>query len=430
MVIGLALFSWDQKEGSVLDAKYPEEFNLTSELINQIYMTHSYDRDFTKEELIETNYNEQIILSYCDKRKVSDKGYEILVLITQEKERYRSYKLKAQITEFANELFKFEGVERNNYFLKNLDVFFITSNQKKILILGRAGTGKSTLKKIIFEGANPKDLLYNPLEPTRGITPSIHTWLDLNLGVFDSSGQELANLLTDEEELSMAFDNSNIIIYVIDFPRWSSCSAEIMEELFKIREIAERKTEKSSLIVFFHKVDLISQELREAQTNEIELKIHERVNVPIYFTSIYPNLIYNTYFAFYEMLSNFSEENFALKMILDESLEEKPKIMCFLTNRNNSIIAQTMSKDFDTHLINYSHKLIAQLNLTFEDMAINDNIEHLILTSSKDLNIVMVSLLFLNSKLKNLIIISETVPSNKLILLIRDIKNQLKQFYK
>ncbi|MFX1238835.1 MAG: ADP-ribosylation factor-like protein, partial [Promethearchaeota archaeon] len=371
-----------------------------------------------------------IILSYCDKRKVSDKGYEILVLITQEKERYRSYKLKAQITEFANELFKFEGVERNNYFLKNLDVFFITSNQKKILILGRAGTGKSTLKKIIFEGANPKDLLYNPLEPTRGITPSIHTWLDLNLGVFDSSGQELANLLTDEEELSMAFDNSNIIIYVIDFPRWSSCSAEIMEELFKIREIAERKTEKSSLIVFFHKVDLISQELREAQTNEIELKIHERVNVPIYFTSIYPNLIYNTYFAFYEMLSNFSEENFALKMILDESLEEKPKIMCFLTNRNNSIIAQTMSKDFDTHLINYSHKLIAQLNLTFEDMAINDNIEHLILTSSKDLNIVMVSLLFLNSKLKNLIIISETVPSNKLILLIRDIKNQLKQFYK
>ncbi len=426
----MVLFSWDQKEGSILDAKYPEEFNLTSELINQIYMTHSYDRNFNKEELIETNYNEQIILSYCDKRRVSESGYEIIVLITHEKERYRTYKLKAQLSDLGKELFKFQGKERNDFFLSNIKVFFEKTTQKKILILGRAGTGKSTLKKIVFEGANPKDLLYNPLEPTRGITPSIHSWLDLNLGVFDSSGQELGSLLTDEEEHSIAFDNANIIIYVIDYPRWVSHSAEILKEIKIIQDIANRKSEGSKLIVFFHKIDLINQELRETQANDIEIKIHQIVNIPIYFTSIYPNLIYNTYFAFYEILSSFSEENFALKIILDEALEEKSEIMCFLTNRNNTIIAQSMSKDFNTKLINYSHKLIAQLNLTFEDMAINDNIEHLILSSSKDLNIIMVSLLSLNCKLKNLLLISEKIPSNKLILFVRDIKNDLKRFYK
>lgn len=430
MVIGMALFSWDQKEGSILDAKYPESFNLTSELINQIYMTHSYDRNFNKEELIETNYNEQIILSYCDKRNVSTRGYEIIVLITHEKERYRTYKLKAQLSELGKELFKLHGNERNDFFLKNIKFFFERTTQKKILILGRAGTGKSTLKKIVFEGANPKDLLYNPLEPTRGISPSIHSWLDLNLGVFDSSGQELASLLIDEDELSMAFDNTNIVIYVVDYSRWASSSEEITDEIKEIQDIAKRKTSEAKLIVFFHKIDLINQELRETQTNQIEMKIHKSVNIPIYFTSIYPNLIYNTYFAFYEILSSFSEENFALKMILDNALEEKKQIMCFLTNRNNTIIAQSMSKDFNTKLINYSHKLIGQLNLTFEDMAINDNIEHLILSSSRDLNIVMVSLLSLNSKLKNLLLISEKVPSNKLILLVGIIKNDLKRFYK
>ena len=74
MVIGLALFSWDQKIGSVLDIKYPETLELSESLINKIYMTHSYSQDFEKEELIETLYEDQIIFSYCDKSRVPSVG--------------------------------------------------------------------------------------------------------------------------------------------------------------------------------------------------------------------------------------------------------------------------------------------------------------------------------------------------------------------
>jgi len=313
--------------------------------------------------------------------------------------------------------------------LEKIETFFEKSSQKKILLLGRAGTGKTTIKKIIFEGLNPKELLYNPLEPTRGISPSIYSWLDLNLGVFDTSGQELNYLLNDEQELSVAFDNTSIIIYLMDYPRWVSTSNEILDEIAKISDIASTKSANSEMYLFFHKTDLINKETRNKNMDEIEIEIHKKVNLPIYFTSILPDLIYLTYNAFYEMLSTFSEENFALKILLDNSIEAKSDLMCYITNRNNSIIAQTMSEDFDTNLINYCHKLIGQLNLTFEDMVINDNIDHLILSSKKELTIVMVSLLFLENKLKNLLLISSSIPSNKLIVLIGDIKKQLKDFY-
>ena len=429
LVIGLALFSWDNKEGSILEAKYPNNLDITNNLRNQIYQTHSYDQNFEKEELIEINYNEQIILSYCDKTKVSKAGYEILILLAEEKEKYRTFKLKAQLTELAHEIFNLSKENRRDYFLENVKVFFEKSTQKKILLLGRAGTGKTTIKKIIFEGVNPKELLFNPLEPTRGIAPSIYSWLDLNLGVFDSSGQELNFLLNDDEESSIAFDNTSIIIYVIDYPRWVSTSDEILNEIKKISDITNKKSKDAQLYLFFHKTDLINKDTRENNMDEIEIQIHKKINLPIYFTSILPDLIYLTYNAFYEMLSNFSEENFALKILLDGAIEHESKLMCFVTNRNNSIIAQTMSEDFDTTIINYSHKLIGQLNLTFEDMATNDNIDYLLLSSAKELNIVMVSLLFLENKLKNLLLISDSIPLNKLIVLIGDIKKELKNFY-
>ena len=56
---------------------------------------------------------------------------------------------------------------------------------KKILLLGRASVGKSTLKEMILEGKNPDDLLIQSRAPTRGIETSIYSWLDLELSVFE-----------------------------------------------------------------------------------------------------------------------------------------------------------------------------------------------------------------------------------------------------
>ena len=117
MVYGCVLFSWDQKMGSVLEVKYPENIDLKTDLINKIYMTFAYSEDFNKEELIETSYNDNTIISYCDKTRVAKVGYEIISIILDEKEKVNLFNLKKQLIEFGKDVFKIGKNKRNKYFL-------------------------------------------------------------------------------------------------------------------------------------------------------------------------------------------------------------------------------------------------------------------------------------------------------------------------
>ena len=263
MIRGCVLFSWDQKMGSVVETKYPENLDLKTDLINKIYMTFAYSQDFEKQELIDTSYNDKTIISYCDKTRVAAVGYEIVSIILEEKEKVNIFKLKNQLLEFGKNLFKIEKSERNHYFLENIGVFFGKTTTKKILLLGNAGTGKTSIKKIIFEGMDPKDLLYNPLEPTRGMTPNVYSWLDLKLGLFDSSGQELDFLLDNEDdsEHKLAFENTDFIVYIFDYPSWISQSREITEQIQKILKIVKKNSLTSKVIIFLHKIDLTGKEV-------------------------------------------------------------------------------------------------------------------------------------------------------------------------
>jgi len=431
MVVGIALFSWDQKIGSVIDVKYPENLDLTADLINKIYMTFAYSEDFEKEELIETSYKERIILSYCDKTRVAKVGYEIITLILEEKENVNIFKIKKQLLEFGKNTFKKEKSERNQFFLDNAGIFFETSSAKKILLLGRAGTGKTSIKKIIFEGVDPKDLLFNPLEPTRGITPSVYSWLDLKLGLFDSSGQELSFLLENEEDREhiLAFENTDYIVYLFDYPSWISQSQDLVTEIQKIQKILKKNSYSTKLLLFFHKIDLIGKDIDNKIMDEISANIKKLFDLPLYFTSIHPDLIYSLYNAFYEILSISSYENTKLKEILESEIKYYQKTMFFITNTHNSIVVQVMSKDFNTIIINHTHKLVAQLNQTFEDMTKSGNIDHLILSSYDNLNIIMNNTNLPKFSLKYLICISETATANKLIWLVGQIRNKLKDLY-
>jgi hypothetical protein len=430
MVNGLAFFSWDTRLGATLELEYPSDLKLTEDLINKIYMTHSYEEDFKKDELIEVSYKDQLILSYCDKSRVAQFGYEIVIAILAEKEKLDLYKLKIKFIKFAKELLSKPRGERKEFFRKEISIFLNQESSRKILIIGRAGTGKTTIKKIIFEGYNPKKLLSDPLEPTRGIVPSVFSWLDLKLGLFDSSGQELSDLLEGrfENDQILAFKNTDIIIYLLDYPTWISNSNLIFEDIKKVLTIIDDNKYNARLYVFFHKIDLIESISQQKFQEEVTEIIQKNFEIPIFFTSIYPNLIYNLYNAIYILLSNFSKETINIKRILDTFISDLYKTMFFITNTNDSIIVQSMSEDFNTIIINHSHKLITQLNKTFETMAENDKIQHLILSSS-NFNIIMNNLNYQKFGLKNLICLSESLSANKLIWTIGQIRLELKNAY-
>jgi len=431
MVKGLAIFSWDQKIGSVLEIKYPETLKISSDLINKIYMTHAYSEKFDVEEFIEINYNENKILSYCDKSRVAKFGYEVLILILDQTDKINLHKLKNKFITFGETLFQKSKEQRKKYFLKNVRSIYKEPSARKILLLGRAATGKTSIKKIIFEGKNPKDLLFNPIEPTRGITPSVHSWLDLKLGIFDTSGQELSYLLSENnvEEQTIAFENVDVIIYLFDYTMWVDRKELIFKDLEKINLIIKDKLESTQLTLFLHKIDLIEKSSRKETLKEIESIVKEKLKLSIYFTSIYPKLIYNLYNAFYEILSDFTKDTKYIKEMLDKLIDEFRNIMCYITNNNNAIIVQTMDREFNTILINHTHKIIGQINQSIENMLENENIDHLIISSAKSLNIIMNHLNLSNFSLNNLVIISETLSANKLIFLAGKIRGELNKFY-
>ncbi len=425
MPLGLALFSWDNKVGCVLDFKYPNTLHLSNDLINKIYMSNSLKKKkFAEEELNEIHYEDQILLSYCNKSRVGEFGYEMLILMIHEKEQINLYKLTLALISFAQSSFKLLKEDRITYISENIGILFKKTTERKILLLGRAGVGKTTIKEIIFKGHNPRDLLINPLSPTRGIKPSIYSWLDLSLGLFDSSGQELNSILTDDKTQFIAFENTDSLIYIFDFTSWVSKSKEIISEIQDIIDIIRIRSYDTKLILFLHKIDQLDQSNRESVVNELKNEIQNQFNLPIYFTSIYPELIYSIYNAFYEILSGFSEETFKLKNILDNFLKKYSKIMCFITDNNNSIIVQSMSKDFNTILINHSHKLIAQINQSFENMT-ESKINHLIISSSNGLDIIMENFNYPRYSIKDLICISENLSSDKLIWLADEISTKL-----
>ena len=72
---------------------------------------------------------------------------------------------------------------------------------KKIIFVGPSGAGKTTLRKLFFEGENSTKLLEYALEPTYGEESLILRLPGIkeDIGIFDLAGQENERWLSTAE---------------------------------------------------------------------------------------------------------------------------------------------------------------------------------------------------------------------------------------
>ena len=183
---------------------------------------------------------------------------------------------------------------------------------KKVVILGPAGTGKTTLKKIFFDMVSPLELLEKSLEPTKGVDTNMYSFFNLDFAMFDLAGQENDNWFDKEKEI---FNNSNVIMCVLDINSYLKEILNFLKALITLYN--EIKINDSEIIVLLHKIDLIDGLYLQHKTKAINefLKKQNKKNFKIttHTTSIARQFFFKTYKIIANIILNISDQKTLLK---------------------------------------------------------------------------------------------------------------------
>ncbi len=300
----------------------------------------------------------------------------------------------------------------------------------KISMIGPPAVGKTTIKKVMFDGEDPNELIIFPLEATIGIKYSVHDFMDLKISLLDSPGQSLPTLLEDEQKQLLTFGDTSAIIYIFDYPTWIKNSQDILDDVKKLYEINKKLGFEAKIILFLHKIDLLITKKIGSMLALIRRQIIKQLNLPeelpIYFTSLHPNLIYTTYNAISDTISNFSEDTSKLKKIVKNSISGLSKTSCFVSNQDDNLIIQEMSNDFDTSILFYLYEKLYHLSKSTEFTTTKTSI---ISPGAKILNMVIEDINKYHTNFKYIILLSETIEQDDMIKILDKLKKELNRYY-
>ncbi len=300
----------------------------------------------------------------------------------------------------------------------------------KIVFVGKPEMGKTTIKKVVFEGVDPNKLALFPLEATVGLSRSVYEFMDSKISLLDTPGQSLPVLLKDEERQINYFENTSVITYIFDFPSWIENSQSVIDDIVSIYNIKKKLKINAKIILFFHKVDLLIDKKIGTRLDIIKRHVNKQLNLPeelpLYFTSLHPNLIYTIYNALSDIFSNFSEDSSNLKQIITKLIKGLSKTICFVSNQEDYLIIQVPTKDFDTSTLYHLYERIALSTKLSEETVSKSKY---VTAGSKILVMEFENIENYHKNFKNIFVFSETLETEGLVKLLNDIKEELNQYY-
>jgi Ras-related GTP-binding protein A/B len=168
-------------------------------------------------------------------------------------------------------------------------------SKKKVLLMGKSGAGKTSMRSIIFANYMARDTMR--LSPTLDVEHThVRFIAGLVLSLWDCAGQFRFYENYFDSQRDTIFRNAEVLIYVFDV---DSVDPENDISLFDgVLDAMEQNSPDASIFILLHKMDLISVEDRQRAFNERKAQIAARsqtFKMRFFATSIWDETLYRAW---------------------------------------------------------------------------------------------------------------------------------------
>ncbi|KPV73891.1 uncharacterized protein RHOBADRAFT_16367 [Rhodotorula graminis WP1] len=214
----------------------------------------------------------------------------------------------------------------------------------RVLLMGPRSAGKSSIRKVVFEGMAPSDTLF--IERTnKSSLDDINSFLSMRM--FDLPGGQL-----DPEQLNLSFEDTDAVIFVLDA---QSTLHDMIRKLSVTMHKAYTANPGIQFEIFLHKVDGMSedyrldtlQNLRDRLTEELfdmSPQLESNMNVFYHLTSVFDTSIYE---ALSKVIQKLVPEQASLERLLDLLCSQCSIDKAFLFETSSKIYIATDSAPLD-----------------------------------------------------------------------------------
>jgi len=179
--------------------------------------------------------------------------------------------------------------------------------KKKVLLMGKSGSGKTSMRSIIFANYIARDT--TRLAATIDVEHSHVRFLgNLALNLWDCGGQEAFMKDYFSSQRDHIFRNVEVLIYVFDIE--SHNLREDMTDYHNCLEAIQQNSPNAKIFCLLHKMDLIPEDQREKTFIDREEGLRQAslpMNITCFPTSIWDETLYKAWSCIvYAMIPNIS----------------------------------------------------------------------------------------------------------------------------
>ncbi|CAM9960332.1 unnamed protein product [Ectocarpus sp. 8 AP-2014] len=177
--------------------------------------------------------------------------------------------------------------------------------KKKVLLMGKSRSGKTSMRSIIFANYGAKDTIR--LGPTLDVEHSHVRFLgDMVLNLWDCGGQDSFYETYFNYQQEFIFRSVEVLIYVFDV--MSDDVAGDLERYRGVLEAVDRNSSDARVFVLIHKMDLVTEEDREVvflNRKQVISDVSGGVELTFFMTSIWDETLYKAWSSIvYSLIPN------------------------------------------------------------------------------------------------------------------------------